>query len=48
MIAAPPVITVMKCLGDVSDPEDGNKPVSGASTPPASPDSAAPAVKVHM
>ena len=35
-------------LGDVGDPDDGSSPVSGASTPPASPDSAAPTVKVTM
>jgi len=48
MIAAPPAITVMNDLAMYSDPDDGSRPVSGAMTPPARPESAAPAVKVHM
>ena len=48
MTAAPPVITVMNAFAMYAPPDDGSKPVSGASTPPARPDSAAPTVKVHM
>jgi len=46
--AAPPVMTVMKALAMYAPPDEGSRPVSGASTPPARPDSAAPAAKVHM
>ena len=46
--AEPPVMTVMKAFAIYAPPDDGSSPVSGASTPPASPDSAAPTVNVSM
>ena len=48
IMAAPPVMTVMKDLAIYALPTEGSKPVSGANTPPASPDKAAPTVKVHI